>query len=203
MNKTVIVASFPYQLCLHNLTIMWPSWDTHTHSWARNDRHGILHLNRRKPLQVAPTLWNGPDSFNGHTGKSPAPFLLAHEGASSRIAVLISYPLFTIYHVVSPVISYISIKSVGFHVYEADTIFNLTLVLLILCCCYFNFLSRYKIYNVVLVSGVQHYIFVVVAVSLFQILFYYRLLQDTENSSLCHMTGLCCLSVLYIALCIC
>ena len=34
---------------------------------------------------------------------------------------------------------------------------------------------------------------------LFQILFLYRLLQDTEYRSLCYAVGPCCLSILYIA----
>ena len=38
---------------------------------------------------------------------------------------------------------------------------------------------------------------------LFQILFHYRLLQDTEYSSLCYTGGPCCLPILYIVVCIC
>ena len=38
---------------------------------------------------------------------------------------------------------------------------------------------------------------------LFQILFDYRLLQDTEYSSLCYTVGPCSLSILYIVVCIC
>ena len=37
----------------------------------------------------------------------------------------------------------------------------------------------------------------------FQILFYYRLLQDIEYSSLCYIVGPCCLSTLQIVVCIC
>ena len=36
----------------------------------------------------------------------------------------------------------------------------------------------------------------------FQTLFHYRLLQDTEYSSLCYIAGPCCLSSLYIVICI-
>ena len=38
---------------------------------------------------------------------------------------------------------------------------------------------------------------------LFQILFHYRLLQDIEYRSLCYIVGPCCLSILYIQVCIC
>ena len=38
---------------------------------------------------------------------------------------------------------------------------------------------------------------------LFQILFHYRLLQDIEYSSLSYTVGPCCLSILYIEMCIC
>ena len=38
---------------------------------------------------------------------------------------------------------------------------------------------------------------------LIQILFHYRLLQDTEYSSLCYTVGPCCLCILYIVVCIC
>ena len=36
---------------------------------------------------------------------------------------------------------------------------------------------------------------------LFQILFHYRLLQDTEYGSLCYAGGPCCFSILYIVVC--
>lgn len=38
---------------------------------------------------------------------------------------------------------------------------------------------------------------------LLQVLFHYRLLQDTEYSSLFYTVGPCCISVLYILVCIC
>ena len=38
---------------------------------------------------------------------------------------------------------------------------------------------------------------------LFQILFHYRLLQGIEYSSLCCTVSPCCLSILYIVMCIC
>ena len=36
----------------------------------------------------------------------------------------------------------------------------------------------------------------------FQVTFHYRLLQDIEYSSLCYTVGPCCLSILYIVVCI-
>ena len=38
---------------------------------------------------------------------------------------------------------------------------------------------------------------------LFRILFRYGLAQDIEHSSLCYTVGPCCLSILYIVVCIC
>ena len=38
---------------------------------------------------------------------------------------------------------------------------------------------------------------------LFHILFHYGLLQDIKYSSLCYTVGPCCLSILYIVVCIC
>ena len=46
---------------------------------------------------------------------------------------------------------------------------------------------------------IQLYIYICI---LFQVLFHYRLLQDIEYSSLCYMVGPCCLSILYIVVCI-
>ena len=66
------------------------------------------------------------------------------------------------------------------------------------------------IYNVVLVSGVQHndsvihistHIYVYISI-LFPILFPYRLLQNIECSSLCYTVGPCWFSILYIVVCI-
>ena len=72
-------------------------------------------------------------------------------------------------------------------------------------------------YNAVSVSGVQQsgldiyiymyvciytYIYIYIYV-LFQILFSYRLLQNTEWSSLYYTVGSCCLPILYIVVCIC
>ena len=37
---------------------------------------------------------------------------------------------------------------------------------------------------------------------LFYILFHYGLLQDIEYGSLCYIVGLCCLSILYVIVCI-
>ena len=36
-----------------------------------------------------------------------------------------------------------------------------------------------------------------------QIIFHYRILQDTEYSSLCYTVGSCCLSILCIVVCVC
>ena len=61
----------------------------------------------------------------------------------------------------------------------------------------FNFIEVYLIYNVVLVSGVQHsdsvyiyiyYIYTYIYI-FFQILFPYRLLQNTEYNSPCYTVG--------------
>ena len=45
---------------------------------------------------------------------------------------------------------------------------------------------------------VQVYSKVIQLHTFFQILFYYRLLQDIEYSSLCYIVGLNCLSILYL-----
>ena len=61
------------------------------------------------------------------------------------------------------------------------------------------------IYSIVLVSGVQQsdsVIHTYISI-LFQILFPHRLLQNTEQSSLCYIVGPCWLSILYIVVCIC
>ena len=51
------------------------------------------------------------------------------------------------------------------------------------------------IYDGVLVSGIQQSdsIYICVYIFFFQILFYYRLVQDTEHSSLCYAVGPSCL----------
>ena len=51
------------------------------------------------------------------------------------------------------------------------------------------------IYNVVLVSGIQHSEYIHLLI--FQIPFPYILLQNIEYSSLCYTVGPCCLSILY------
>ena len=61
----------------------------------------------------------------------------------------------------------------------------------------------FLIYNVVLGSSVQQSDSVTHISILFQILFHYRLLQDTEYSSLCYTVGPCCLFILYIVVCMC
>ena len=47
---------------------------------------------------------------------------------------------------------------------------------------------------------IQLYIYIHI---LFHILFHYGLSQDIEYSSLCYTVGPCCLSILYIIVCIC
>ena len=39
--------------------------------------------------------------------------------------------------------------------------------------------------------------------SLFQILFPYQLLQNTEYGSICYTVGPCWLSILYVVICVC
>ena len=73
---------------------------------------------------------------------------------------------------------------------------------------FFNFLVYIGIQlinNIVLVSGVQQSDSVIrIHVSiLFQVLFSFRLLQNTEQSSLCYTVDLCWLSILNIAVCTC
>ena len=73
---------------------------------------------------------------------------------------------------------------------------------------FFNFLVYIGIQlinNIVLVSGVQQSDSVIrIHVSiLFQVLFSFRLLQNTEQSSLCYTVGLCWLPILNIAVCTC
>ena len=67
-----------------------------------------------------------------------------------------------------------------------------------ICFLTFKNIDIQLINNVVLVSGTQQcdslYIYIYI---LFQILFHYRLLQDSEYSSLCYTVGPCCLSILY------
>ena len=48
------------------------------------------------------------------------------------------------------------------------------------------------LYSRVIKLYTQTYIYVYI---LFQILFQYRLLQDVEYSSLCHLAGICCLPI--------
>ena len=68
---------------------------------------------------------------------------------------------------------------------------------------FLNFIGVELIYNAVLVSDVQHtdpvihmHLFI-----LFQALFPYRLLQKTEQHSLCYIAGPCWLSILYTVVC--
>ena len=62
------------------------------------------------------------------------------------------------------------------------------------------FIGVYLIYNVVLVSDVQLYMYTIP----FQLLLHYRLLQDIDYSSLRYVVSPCCLSfALYVVVCIC
>ena len=62
------------------------------------------------------------------------------------------------------------------------------------------FIGVQLIYNVVLVSAVQQSESAIHThiSTLFQILFPYRSLQNTEKSSLCYTVGPCCLTILYV-----
>ena len=58
-------------------------------------------------------------------------------------------------------------------------------------------------------QGIQIYIYIYIKerergvdIDAFQILFHYRLLQDTEYSSLCYIVGHYCLVISYIVVCI-
>ena len=65
------------------------------------------------------------------------------------------------------------------------------------------FIEVELIYNVVPVSPVQHSDSVIhIQTFFFHILFHYGLSQDIEYSSLCYTAGPCCLSILYIIVCI-
>ena len=71
------------------------------------------------------------------------------------------------------------------------------------------FIEVYLIYSVVLSSAVQQsdsviyiYIYIYIYI-LLSVLFHYTLSQDIEYSSLCYTVGPCCLSNLYILICIC
>ena len=71
----------------------------------------------------------------------------------------------------------------------------------------FNHFLNWSIVNLQSVSFrctavIQLYIYIHIYI-LFQILFHYRLWQITEYSSLCYTVGPCCLSILYIVVCIC
>ena len=65
------------------------------------------------------------------------------------------------------------------------------------------FIEVQLIFNVVLISAVQQSDSVLHIYILFHILSHYGLSQDTEYSSLCYTVGPCCLSILYIIVCIC
>ena len=59
------------------------------------------------------------------------------------------------------------------------------------------------IYNVVLVSVTAKWFSYIYIYIFFYINFHYGLLQHIEHSSLCYTAGPCCLSILYIIVCIC
>ena len=59
------------------------------------------------------------------------------------------------------------------------------------------------IYNVALVSSVPQSDSVIHIYIILHIVFHCGLLQDIEYHSLCYTVGHCCLSILYIVVCIC
>ena len=75
-------------------------------------------------------------------------------------------------------------------------------------CFFFFFLIEVQlIYNVVLDSRAQQsdsviHIYIYIFFFLFQILFHYRLLQDTEYGSTCYIIGPCWLLILYTVICV-
>ena len=72
---------------------------------------------------------------------------------------------------------------------------------------YIYFIDVWLIYNVVLISIRQQSDSVIYVHTYIYILFhmfsYYDLSQDVEYSSLCYTGGSCCVSILYIIVCIC
>ena len=64
------------------------------------------------------------------------------------------------------------------------------------------FIEVELIYNVVLISAVHHSDSVIYIYILFYILFHCGLSQDIGYSSLCSTVGPCCLSILYVTVCI-
>ena len=71
---------------------------------------------------------------------------------------------------------------------------------------WFTMLCYFQVYSKVIQLYIYMCIYVYMHVYiyiLFQIVFHNRLLQDIEYSSLCYTVGLCCLSILYIVVCIC
>ena len=68
---------------------------------------------------------------------------------------------------------------------------------------FFNFIEVEWIYTVGFISAVQQSDSVLHVYILFHILSHYGLSQDIEYSSLGYTVGPCCLSILYIIVCIC
>ena len=66
-----------------------------------------------------------------------------------------------------------------------------------------NYIGVQFNFNVVLVSDVQQSESVIHISTCFQILFPYRPLKTSKQSSLWYIVGPCCLSILYIIACIC
>ena len=87
------------------------------------------------------------------------------------------------------------------------------------CCGWWNFFSEshrsstifffyWSVVNLQCCASIRYtakpFIFIHISTYfLFQILFHYRLSQDIEYSSLCYTGGPCCLSILYLVVCIC
>ena len=63
---------------------------------------------------------------------------------------------------------------------------------------FFFLIEIYLIYNIILVSGIQHS-----DSEFLQIKTHYKLLQDNGYNSLCYTVYPCCLSILNMVVCIC
>ena len=63
----------------------------------------------------------------------------------------------------------------------------------------YSWFTMFQVYSKV----IQLYIYNKYLYVPFQILFHYKLLQDIEYGSLCSTIALCCLSIIYIVVCVC
>ena len=83
---------------------------------------------------------------------------------------------------------------------SADFSFHSDICILFL---FFFLIEVLLIYNVLLISAVRQSDSVIHIYIVFYIIFHYGLSQDIEFSFLCYTVGPCCLSILYIIVCIC